>query len=73
MPPPQPQAQEAAAEFMRRVARIDIERCPHCGARWHAVQTAAADRAALQAVPPPRPQAPAPQRPPQGGPVPQGP
>jgi hypothetical protein len=73
MPAPQPQAQEAAAEFMRRVARIDIERCPHCGARWHAVQTAAADRAGLQAVPPPRPQVPAPQRPPQGGPVPQGP
>jgi len=73
MPPPQPQAQEAAAEFMRRVARIDIERCPHCGARWHAVQTATVDRAGLQAVPPPRPQAPAPQRPPQGGPMPQGP
>jgi hypothetical protein len=34
MPPPQPQAQEAAAEFTRRVVRIDIESCPHRGARW---------------------------------------
>jgi hypothetical protein len=73
MPPPQRQAQEAAAEFMRRVARIDIERCAHCGARWHVAQAAAADRAGLQAVPPPRPQAPAPQSPPQGGAMTQGP
>ena len=60
MPPAQPVAQEAAAEFMRRVVRIDMECCPHCRARWHVVQIAPADRAALQAVP-------------QRGPMPQGP
>jgi hypothetical protein len=74
MPPPQqqPQAQEAAAEFMRRVARIDIERCARCGIGWHVVQTAPPDRAALQALPAPRAQRPASQSPPNGGPMPQG-
>jgi Putative transposase/Transposase zinc-binding domain len=52
MPTAQPAAQEAAADFMRRVARIDIERCPHCAARWHVVHTLLADRSALNAVPP---------------------
>ena len=68
MPPAQPVAQEVAAEFMRRVARIDIECCPHCRARWQVVQTAPADRAALLAVPP-SPQ----QHPPQRSPMPQAP
>jgi hypothetical protein len=34
MPAPNSIAQETAAEFMRRVARIAIERCPHCQGRW---------------------------------------
>jgi hypothetical protein len=38
MPAPNPIAREAAAEFMRRVARIDIEHCPQCHARWRLVQ-----------------------------------
>ncbi len=51
MPPPNPRAAEDAAEFMQRVARIDIERCPHCTTgRWRCVQTLPADRAALAAI-----------------------
>ena len=38
MPPPNPIAREAAAEFMRRVARIDIDHCPQCHRRWRLVQ-----------------------------------
>jgi hypothetical protein len=34
MPAPNPIAQETAAAFMRRVARIEIERCPHCLGHW---------------------------------------
>jgi len=37
---------------MRRVQRIDIECRAHCRARWHVVQTAAADRLALHELPP---------------------
>ena len=51
MPAPNPPAREAAADFMRRVASIDIEQCPHCHARWRLVQTLAAERAALRAIP----------------------
>ena len=51
MPAPNPLAREAAADFMRRVASLDIEQCPRCHARWRLVQTMAADRAALQALP----------------------
>ena len=51
MPAPNPLAREAAADFMRGVASIDIEQCPHCHARWRLVQTLAADRAALRALP----------------------
>ena len=51
MPMPNPRAAEDAAAFMRRVAAIDIERCPHCGAgRWRCVQLLPADRAALAAI-----------------------
>lgn len=52
MPAPVAAAQEAAAQFMRRVARIDIECCPHCHGRWLAVQTRAADPIALRQIPP---------------------
>ncbi len=38
MPPPNPIAMEDAQAFMRRVAAIQIERCPHCGiGRWRVV------------------------------------
>ena len=30
MPAPNPQAREDAQAFMRRVAAIEIDRCPHC-------------------------------------------
>ena len=46
MPPPNPAAREAVADFVRRVAHIDIERCPHCHARWHLVQRCAPLRGA---------------------------
>jgi hypothetical protein len=31
VPPPQPAVMESVAGFLRRVARIEYERCPHCG------------------------------------------
>ena len=31
MPPLNPRAMESAADFMRRVAKIDVLRCPDCG------------------------------------------
>ena len=31
VPPPQPKVIESVAEFLRRVARIEQARCPHCG------------------------------------------
>jgi hypothetical protein len=38
MPPPNPIAVEDAQAFMRRVAAIQIERCPHCATgRWQVV------------------------------------
>ena len=64
MPEPNPVARATAADFMRRVARIDIEQCPHCHARWRVVQTLAADSSLLRAIPsntltpPPMPQGP---------------
>lgn len=40
MPAPNPLAIEAAGDFMRRVAKIDIERCPHCHiGHWRLVRT----------------------------------
>lgn len=51
MPAANPAAIEAAADFMRRVARIDIERCPHCHGPWHVLQSLLADPAALRAIP----------------------
>jgi Putative transposase/Transposase zinc-binding domain len=50
-PQPNPQAVQDAQAFMRRVAGIDIERCPHCKqGRWRLVQVLVADRAALGAL-----------------------
>jgi hypothetical protein len=51
MPAAQPVATETAADFMRRVARIDIECCPRCHARWRVVQTVAPDLGAQLAMP----------------------
>lgn len=46
-----PRASEDAAEFMRRVAAIDIGRCTHCRTgRWRCVQALPADRAAQAAI-----------------------
>ena len=47
MPPPNPLAREAAAEFMRRVACIEIDHCPHCHGRWRLVQHCAPVRGAV--------------------------
>jgi hypothetical protein len=39
MPQPNARAREDAQDFMRRVAAIEIDRCPHCGiGRWLTVQ-----------------------------------
>ena len=46
MPAANPQAREHAQAFMRRVAAIDVERCPHCRlGRWRVVGHRGADRA----------------------------
>lgn len=51
MPQPSAQAREDAQAFMRRVAAIDIGRCPHCQAgRWQLLQERSADRQALAAL-----------------------
>jgi Putative transposase/Transposase zinc-binding domain len=50
MPPANPQAREDAQAFMRRVAAIGIESCPHCRlGRWRVVEQRGADRAAIAA------------------------
>jgi hypothetical protein len=53
MPAPSPRAIEDAQAFMRRVAAIEIERCPHCGVgRWQLIQALPADRTTLAAMAP---------------------
>lgn len=53
MPQPSPQAREDALAFMRRVAAIEINCCPHCKlGRWQLVQALQADRAALASISP---------------------
>lgn len=48
MPAANPQAREDAQAFMRRVAAIDVECCPHCKlGRWRVVEQCGADRAAI--------------------------
>jgi hypothetical protein len=50
MPAANPQAREDAQAFMRRVAAIDVECCPHCRlGRWRVVEQRSADRAAIAA------------------------
>ncbi len=53
MPAPNPLARETAVQFMRRVAYIEIEQCPHCHRRWTVVQHLAPGRV-RSSVPPPR-------------------
>ena len=45
MPTPNPIAREATIAFMRRVAHIDLERCPHCHGRWRLLQRCGPRRA----------------------------
>lgn len=53
MPQPSPQAREDALAFMRRVAAIEINCCPHCKrGHWQLVQVLQADRAALASISP---------------------
>jgi Putative transposase/Transposase zinc-binding domain len=50
MPAANPQAHEDAQAFMRRVAAIEIERCPHCKlGHWRVVEQRGADRTAIAA------------------------
>ena len=51
MPAANPQAREDAQAFMRRVAAIEIDRCPHCATgRLRVLELLAADRAGLAAI-----------------------
>ena len=51
MPQANPQAREDAQEFMRRVAAIEIERCPHCRlGRWCVIEHRNADRSLIAAA-----------------------
>ena len=50
MPQTNPRAVEDAQAFMRRVAAIDVQCCPHCRlGRWRVVEQRSADRAAIAA------------------------
>jgi hypothetical protein len=44
IPAPNPIAQDSVAAFMRRVAGIDLERCPHCQGRWRSIALLAPQR-----------------------------
>lgn len=51
MPAANPQAREDAQAFMRRVAAIEVECCPHCKVgHWLVVEQLLADRAAVAAI-----------------------
>ena len=53
MPAANPQAREDAQAFMRRVAAIDVECCPHCKlGHWRVVEQRGADRTAIAATMP---------------------
>jgi Putative transposase/Transposase zinc-binding domain len=53
MPAANPRALEDAQAFMRRVAGIEIDRCPHCKTgHWLVVEQVPADPAALSAIVP---------------------
>jgi hypothetical protein len=50
MPAANPQAQEDARAFMKRVAGLEINTCPHCHGRWHVVEQRGADVLALRGL-----------------------
>jgi Putative transposase len=53
MPQANPRALEDAQAFMRRVAGLEIECCPHCKlGHWRVVEQRGADRAAIAAAMP---------------------
>lgn len=53
MPAANPHAREDAQAFMRRVAAVEIECCPHCRiGRWRVIQQLTADRSVLAALTP---------------------
>lgn len=54
MPAANPQAQEDARAFMKRVAGIEINTCPHCQGRWRVVEQRGADVLALRGLLPTR-------------------
>ena len=54
MPAANPQAQEDAKAFMKRVAGIEINTCPHCQGHWRVVEQRGADLPALRALLPGR-------------------
>ncbi len=51
MPPANPQAREEAQDFMRRVAAIEIDCCPHCKTgHWLVIEVVPADPSILAAI-----------------------
>ena len=50
MPAANPQAQEDARAFMKRVAAIEISTCPHCHGNWRVVEQRVADVLALRGL-----------------------
>lgn len=54
MPAANREAQEEARAFMRRVAGIEINTCPHCHGHWRVVEQRSADVPALGALLPVR-------------------
>lgn len=54
MPATNPQAREQAEDFMRRVAVIEINTCPHCHGTWRVVEQRGADVQALRGLLPVR-------------------
>ncbi len=50
MPAANPQAQEDARAFMKRVGGIEINTCPHCKGAWRVVEQRGADPQALRAL-----------------------
>ena len=50
MPAANPQAQEDARAFMKRVAGIVTDTCPHCHGRWRVVGQRGADVLALRGM-----------------------